>query len=38
MSEGDDVARTFKFLRNGETEPVDMDWKKGIEIARQAIS
>ncbi len=38
MSDGDGVARTFKFLRNGETEPLDMDWKKGIETARQAIS
>jgi hypothetical protein len=38
MSEGDGVARTFKFLRNGETKPVDMDWNKGIETARQTIS
>src|SRR3982074_2284269 len=39
MSEGDGgVARTFKFLRNGETKPVDMDWNKGIEPARQTIS
>ncbi len=38
MSEGDGVARTFKFLRNGEFKPVDMDWNKGIETARQTIS
>jgi SIR2-like domain len=38
MSEDAGVARTFKFLRNGETEPLDMDWNTGIETARQAIS
>ena len=32
------TARTFKFVRNGEPEPADMDWEKGIETARQAIS
>ncbi len=31
-------VRTFKFLRNGEADPTDMDWDKGVEAARQAIS
>lgn len=30
--------RTFQFLRNGEGEPAELDWVKGIETARQAIS
>ena len=30
--------RTFQFLRNGEAEPAELDWTKGIETARQAIS
>lgn len=30
--------RTFQFLRNGEAEPAELDWVKGIETARQAIS
>lgn len=29
---------TFKFLRNGEAEPSDLDWEKGILSVRQAIS
>lgn len=29
---------TFQFLRNGEAEPAELDWVKGIETARQAIS
>lgn len=32
------MGRTFKFLRNGEDEPAELDWNKGIETARQAIS
>lgn len=28
----------FQFLRNGDAEPSDLDWNKGIESARQAIS
>lgn len=31
-------ARTFKFLRNGDAEPADMDWEKDIDATRQAIS
>jgi hypothetical protein len=31
-------GRSFKFLRNGEAEPADIDWEKGIDSARQAIS
>src|ERR1700682_5843655 len=38
MNDRDGVTRTFKFLRNGDTKPIDMDWEKGIETARQAIS
>ena len=30
--------RTFQFLRNGDAEPAELDWVKGIETARQAIS
>jgi hypothetical protein len=30
--------RTFQFLRNGEAEPAALDWVKGIETARQAMS
>jgi len=30
--------RTFQFLRNGETEPAELDWANGIETARQALS
>lgn len=37
MSEGDG-ARKFKFLRNGDADPAELDWGKGIETARQAIS
>ncbi|MFY0736325.1 SIR2 family protein [Aurantimonas sp. NFXS3] len=37
MSEiGDE--RKFQFLRNGDADPSELDWKKGIESARQAIS
>jgi hypothetical protein len=32
------VERKFQFLRNGDGELVDLDWSKGIESARQAIS
>lgn len=34
----DSENRAFQFLRNGDAEPVDLDWGKGIETARQAIS
>jgi hypothetical protein len=37
MSEGDE-GRKFQFLRNGDAEPSDLDWSKGVESARQAIS
>ena len=30
--------RKFQFLRNGDAEPSDLDWNKGVESARQAIS
>ncbi|WP_439372891.1 SIR2 family protein [Bradyrhizobium sp. DASA03120] len=36
MIEGN--VRTFKFLRNGDAEAAEMDWEKGIDTARQAIS
>ncbi len=32
------APRTFKILRNGEAEPQTMDWERGIENVRQAIS
>jgi hypothetical protein len=38
MSGADGGSRSFKFLRNGDPEPSDMDWAGGIETARQAIS
>ena len=31
-------SRIFQFLRNGDAEPSDLDWNKGVESARQAIS
>lgn len=31
-------GRKFQFLRNGDAEPSELDWHKGIESARQAIS
>lgn len=31
-------GRNFQFLRNGDAEPSELDWNKGIESARQAIS
>lgn len=31
-------GRKFQFLRNGDAEPSDLDWNKGVESARQAIS
>lgn len=34
----DGTERAFKFLRNGDADPTSMDWTKGIETARQAIS
>jgi hypothetical protein len=37
MSEIEEV-RKFQFLRNGDAEPSELDWNKGIESARQAIS
>ncbi len=37
MSEVDE-GRKFQFLRNGDAEPSDLDWNKGIGSARQAIS
>ncbi|ACJ01168.1 SIR2 family protein [Rhodospirillum centenum] len=33
-----DKERTFQFLRNGDADPSELDWNKGIESARQAIS
>jgi len=30
--------RKFQFLRNGDAEPSELDWNKGIESVRQAIS
>lgn len=30
--------RKFQFLRNGDAEPSHLDWNKGVENARQAIS
>jgi len=30
--------RKFQFLRNGDVDPSELDWNKGIESARQAIS
>lgn len=37
MSE-ESEERKFQFLRNGDAEPSDFDWNKGVESARQAIS
>lgn len=37
MSEVGD-ERKFQFLRNGDANPSELDWNKGIESARQAIS
>lgn len=37
MSEVGD-ERKFQFLRNGDAGPSELDWNKGIESARQAIS
>jgi hypothetical protein len=37
MSEVGD-KRKFQFLRNGDADPSELDWNKGIESARQAIS
>ena len=37
MSEVDE-GRKFQFLRNGDADPSELDWNKGIESARQAIS
>ena len=37
MSEVGD-ERKFQFLRNGDADPLELDWNKGIESARQAIS
>lgn len=35
----DDLTRrTFKFLRNGNADPEALDWSKGADTARQAIS
>jgi hypothetical protein len=31
-------GQTFKFLRNGNADPEALDWSKGADIARQAIS
>ncbi|MFT3688932.1 hypothetical protein [Paenirhodobacter sp.] len=30
--------RKFQFLRNGDADPSELDWNKGIESARKAIS
>ena len=37
MSEVEE-ERKFQFLRDGDAEPSELDWNKGIESARQAIS
>lgn len=37
MSEVGD-ERKFQFLRNGDADPSELDWNKGVESARQAIS
>ncbi len=37
MSEVEE-ERKFQFLRNGDADPSELDWSKGIESARQAIS
>ena len=37
MSEVEEEQK-FQFLRNGDAEPSELDWNKGIESARQAIS
>lgn len=37
MSEVEE-ERKFQFLRNGDVDPSELDWSKGIESARQAIS
>ena len=37
MSEVED-ERKFQFLRDGDAEPSELDWDKGIESARKAIS
>lgn len=37
MSEAGEEQK-FQFLRNGDAEPSKLDWSKGIESARQAIS
>ena len=37
MSEVEEEGK-FQFLRNGDAEPSELDWSKGIESARQAIS
>ena len=37
MSEVEE-ERKFQFLRNGDADPSELDWTKGIESARQAIS
>lgn len=37
MSEVEE-ERNFQFLRNGDAEPSDLDWNKGAESVRQAIS
>ena len=34
----DGVGRTFKFLRNGNADPEVLDWVRGADTARQAIS
>ena len=31
-------GRQFQFLRNGNADPLALDWSKGAESARQAIS
>jgi hypothetical protein len=37
MADGQ-TGRMFKFLRNGNADPEALDWSKGAEAARQAIS
>ncbi len=37
MSEVEE-ERKFQFLRNGDADPSELDWNKGIESVRQAIS
>lgn len=37
-SEGEPAKRIFKFLRDGNEQPLELEWPKGAEKVRQAIS